>query len=313
MDDVIANSQSVIARGSKSFAAAARLFDAETRNNAYMLYAWCRYCDDRIDGQELGFGQRSPEPEEQRRRLDALRAETRAAMAGEPTDDPIFIAFQRVYRDCGLPARYPLELLDGFEMDVARRRFESLEDTLSYCYHVAGTVGAMMARIMGVDDAETLDRAVDLGIALQLTNISRDVLEDAQDGRVYLPAEWLRAAGAPADAEHLSAELPKVVPVVQRVLAEADRYYASASYGIRRLPFRCAWAISGARSVYRDIGRIVRRRGVEAWQQRASTSGARKAALLLGSAALALAAVSVGRLQQPPTRAGLWTAPAGPG
>jgi phytoene synthase len=308
MDPVVANAKAIIEQGSKSFAAAAKLFDQKTRESAFMLYAWCRYCDDRIDGQELGFGQRSPEPAEQLEILQTLTTQTESAMAGNPTDDPVFAAFQRVYRECGIARRYPLELLEGFAMDVERHEYLTLEDTLLYSYHVAGVVGAMMAAIMGVEDKATLVRAIDLGIAFQLTNISRDVMEDAADGRVYLPRDWLVEAGAPTNPAQFPGAEEALFTVVGRLLDEADRYYESAVHGISRLPFRCAWAIAAARNVYGAIGEAVRSRGPRAWETRAGTSTARKVILLAGSGITA-ARVALGGQGEPPERSGLWTAP----
>ena len=286
--DVVAHSGEVIRHGSKSFAAAARLFDPVTRDRAVMLYTWCRYCDDRIDGQTLGFGQASPPPAVQRRALESLRAQTNAAIDGHPGDSPEFAALGRVFSECDIPRRFALELLDGFEMDVDRRVYHTLDDTLEYCYHVAGTVGAMMAAVMGVKDQATLARAVDLGLAFQMTNIARDVMEDAADQRIYLPAEWLEDEGVPQDPEVLSQQTDRVFRVVSRLLDEADRYYESAVVGIARLPLRSAWAISAARSVYRAIGTLVRRRGRGAWDTRAHVGTAAKLRIIVASAARTL-------------------------
>lgn len=307
MDPVVANAKTIIEQGSKSFAAAAKLFDPATREKAFMLYAWCRHCDDEIDGQELGFGQASPEPAEQRRILGVLIDATESAMAGSATDDPVFAAFQRVYTECDIPRRYPLDLLQGFAMDVDDFRYETFDHTLLYCYHVAGVVGAMMATIMGVRDPETLNRAVDLGIAFQLTNIARDVMEDAADGRVYLPAIWLRDAGAPTDPALFPGHEAEVFSVVSRMLKEAERYYASSLFGISRLPFRCAWAIAAARSVYGAIGHVVMSRGADAWQQRAGLSSGQKLVRLFSSLFTAIGAKSLGRVRTAPERGDLWT------
>ncbi|TNF86316.1 MAG: phytoene/squalene synthase family protein [Gammaproteobacteria bacterium] len=308
MDPVVANAKAIIEQGSKSFAAAAKLFDTETREKAFMLYAWCRYCDDQIDGQDLGFGMQSPEPEEQSRILERLIAQTESAMAGDPTEDPVFAAFQRVFQISGMDRRYPLELLEGFAMDVARREYLTLDDTLLYCYHVAGVVGAMMATIMGVQDQPTLNRAIDLGIAFQLTNISRDVMEDAADSRIYLPREWLAEAGAPIEPADFPGQEETIFPVVDRLLGEADRYYDSAVHGIARLPFRCAWAIAAARKVYGAIGEQVRRQGAQAWDARAGTSSLQKLGMLAGSFFTA-ARVSLSHADAGPPRTDLWTAP----
>jgi phytoene synthase len=309
VDELVEQSRAVIERGSKSFAAAARLFDPETRAGAYLLYAWCRHCDDQTDDQRLGFAGSRLDEAEARSRLDRLEAATRRALAGEPTDDPIFAGLQRVASYHRIPESDAVAHLAGFRMDVEGRRYDTVADTLEYCYHVAGVVGVMMARIMGVRDEPTLDRAADLGIAFQLTNICRDVLDDAALGRVYLPAAWLAEAGVPdgrvADPEHRGG----VVAVVRRVLAEAERYYASSRLGISQLPFRSAWAVAGARSVYRDIGRLVLRRGAAAWEERAATGTGRKLALVLGGGLTAAAAVAFGRGPAAEPRAGLWTRP----
>jgi len=200
--DLAATSRETIQKGSQSFAAAAALFDPQTRADAEMLYAWCRHCDDVIDGQTLGHDREALDHTEVERWLVDLYAQTRAAFAGEPTEDPAFAAFREVARRRALPERYPIELIDGFAMDVSGRRYETLEDTLDYCWHVAGLVGVMMAIVMGVKpgDLETLRRAQDLGLAFQLTNIARDIVEDALNDRVYLPADWLAQAGVPEDA-----------------------------------------------------------------------------------------------------------------
>jgi 15-cis-phytoene synthase len=303
--DLVQSSRETIQKGSSSFAAAAGLFDAETRADAEMLYAWCRYCDDVIDGQELGHGMAAPGPDDGQARLAALYAQTRAAIAGEPTSDPNFAAFRRVALRRHIPESYATQLIDGFAMDVAGRRYETLEDTLDYCWHVAGVVGVMMALVMGVapDDLATLRRAQDLGLAFQLTNISRDVVEDAANGRIYLPAAWLAEAGVPeaeiAAPQHRAA----VFAVTARLLDAAEPYYASARAGLPALPFRSALAIAAARGVYRQIGIIVRKRGPAAWDTRASTSSATKAWLALGALWTALAT----RGGKAPERPGLWS------
>jgi phytoene synthase len=301
-------SRQTIERGSKSFAAAARLLDRNTRESAHMLYAWCRYCDDQIDTQHLGFAIER-ETSSPRSRLQRLEQETRQTLAGDVVDRPAFVALRRVVERHDIPDRYPLELLQGFAMDVEGHRYNELDDTLLYCYHVAGVVGVMMAYVMGVSGRDTLQRAADLGIAFQLTNIARDVMDDARLGRVYLPSRWLGEAKIPpaqiAAAEHRSA----VFAVVKRVLDEAERYYASAAQGLPRLGLRCAWSIDTARTVYRDIGRAVVERGPAAWNERVVVSGGRKMLGVLRGLLGALAARSAGRWLPGKPRTGLWTKP----
>lgn len=271
----IRQAEQTIRRGSKSFAAAARLFGPAMRADAVLLYAWCRHCDDMIDGQDLGFAAQRTFPGSPEQRLTALRAETQAALRGE-TADPVFAAFGDLIRRHGIPERYAFEHLDGYAMDVAGLRYETLDDTLRYCYGVAGVVGIMMAHLMGVRDPATLERACDLGLAFQLTNIARDIVEDAKAGRVYLPGVWLREAGIPPEAVAAREHRPALAGVACRLVRAADPLYASAAVGIRALPFRAAWAVSTARRVYRAIGVEVVRRGPAAWDRRVSTSAVLK-------------------------------------
>jgi 15-cis-phytoene synthase len=205
-----------------------------------------------------------------------------------------------------IPARHALELLDGFAMDVAGRRYTTLADTLDYGYHVAGCVGVMMAMIMGARDTTTLDRAADLGIAFQLTNIARDVVDDARAGRVYLPADLLAAEGIDAVRPDDRAQWPALHRAALRLLDLAEDYYASARVGMSALPPRSAWAIAAARRVYRAIGQKLRRAGPSAWERRVSTTRAEKLLLL----ALAAGDVALSRLPpQPHSRTGLYSRP----
>ena len=289
--DLEQTGRDAIQQGSSSFAAAAALFGKETRADAEMLYAWCRYCDDVIDGQAMGHGASAVDPAALQATLNDLYAKTRAALAGETMDDPVFAAFQKVALRRGIPETYATQLIDGFAMDVSGRRYETIEDTLDYCWHVAGVVGAMMALVMGVQpgDLATLRRAQDLGLAFQLTNICRDIVEDAGVSRIYLPGAWLREAGVPEAEISDPRRRAGILAVAKRLLAVSEPYYASAISGLPSLGFRSAWAVAAARGVYRAIGFEVLKRGERAWDERVSTSTAQKAWLALGGGVLAIA------------------------
>ena len=285
MDNVTAHGHASIKKGSKSFALASRVLPPALRDDASMLYAWCRYCDDVIDGQEMGHGQIADYKEGQGERLDMLRAKTRAALDSEPTDDPVFAGLARVVKTHEIDHRHPFDLLKGFEMDAEDRVYNSVDDILDYSYHVAGVVGVMMANIMGVRDAATLDRASDLGLAFQLTNIARDVIDDAQADRVFVPRNLLKEHGAPIEAEKLAHRdnWPAAHAAACSQLDIAEQYYQSAKVGIKELDFRCAWAICAALKVYREIGEVLRASGPKAWEGRVGASGKRKVALALGA------------------------------
>ncbi|WP_435169629.1 phytoene/squalene synthase family protein [Falsirhodobacter sp. 1013] len=293
-DTTVAHAEDSIAKGSKSFAAAARIFDRQIRDDCVMLYAWCRHCDDVIDGQDHGMTQSPDFRPGQMQRLATLRAQTAAALAGEPQTDPVFESLRRVAQRNAIPALYPNQLLDGFAMDVAEREYRTTKDLLDYCYHVAGVVGVMMAQIMGARDPEVLDRASDLGIGFQLTNIARDVMEDAAAGRSYLPQDLL--------GDRSRDDLYRVA---LHLLDLAEAYYDSALTGMAALPPRSALAIAAARRVYRAIGVKLRKGGPAAWDQRVSTTKAEKAALF----AAASLDVARSRFAKPRPRVGLYQRP----
>lgn len=305
-DAVIPLSRERIAKGSRSFSSAARLFPPLQRDSATMLYAWCRHCDDEIDGQELGHNGKAANRACQELRLAALQEKTADALAGRATD-LVFIGLHRVMTRHAIPHHLPYDLLEGMGMDVRCQRYGEINDTLRYAYHVAGCVGLMMAMIMGVREDAVLARACDLGIAFQLTNIVRDIVVDAGMGRVYLPATWLAEEGMHPDYLADPANRAALVKVAARVLDLAEVYYASSVVGISQLPFRCACAVAAARRIYRGIGTVVRARGEKAWDKRASISRAS----LLGGMVLggghACAAIGLRQWQAPVPRIGLWT------
>ncbi len=308
-DALVAAAHAAIARGSKSFALASRLFDGPTRDRATLLYAWCRHADDVIDGQVDGFGRVAATglPAE---RLAALEAGTRGALAGDGGSDLPFAALARVAAETAMPPRFPLDLIEGFRSDVEERTFATFDNTLTYCYHVAGCVGVMMAIVMGVDPADgaTLDRACDLGMAFQLDNIARDVIEDAAHGRCYLPDEWLHSAGLTRDTFAAPSGRVALATVVARLVNEAERYAASSRFGTPALPWRSAWAVLAAADIYGGIGRRVRAEGAAALDRRVTTSRGEKLAAVARTLPAALSRSR--RWPAPgPTRAGLWTRP----
>ena len=273
---LVATAGETIARGSKSFAAASRLFDRRTRERAWLLYAWCRACDDLADGQMLGHDQVAVDnPAE---RIAVIRTRTEAVLAGEWVGDPAFDGLRFVVAETGLPRGFIDDHIAGFALDADEWRPRSENDLYRYCYHVAGVVGCMMAVVMGVspEDDDTLDRACDLGIAFQLANIARDVEEDDRAGRCYLPENWLVEIDVPP-GEHLKPQFrPRLAMLAKRLAREAGWYEASARIGTPRLDFRSAWAVLAAADIYGGIARKVAERGEHAWDHRVTTSAAEK-------------------------------------
>ena len=263
----------LLAGGSRSFAAAARFLPARYRDPAIALYGFCRLADDEIDeGLDPNLA------------LEGLLARLDAIYAGAPADSPVDRAFAAVVAAHGIPQEVPAALIEGFAWDAMQRRYETLDDLLAYATRVAGTVGVMMALVMGEARPAQIARASDLGIAMQLTNIARDVGADAMLGRVYLPLAWLREAGLEVDAWLAApAATPALAEVVARLLEAADGFYLRAERGLNQLPAACRPSMMAARYLYAEIGNEVARRGFDSVSQRAVVPGGRKL-LLLGRA-----------------------------
>ncbi|MBO9499747.1 MAG: phytoene/squalene synthase family protein [Novosphingobium sp.] len=272
-----------IREGSKSFAAASRLFDRTTRERVWLLYAWCRRCDDVVDGQQGGgvLGDQT----KIRKRVKAIRALTERALAGQAPGDPAFDSFGIVARETGITAKMADDVIRGFELDAEGWKPQTQADLMRYCFHVAGAVGVMMAVVMGVSpqDDDTLDRACDLGIAFQLANIARDVLEDDAAGRCYLPAEWLAEMKIPPDKLRHKRYRKKLATLAARLAGLAKQHKRAALAGTRKLGFRQRWAIRAAAGIYGAIAVEVAKRGEHAWDERVSTSKSAKAAFVAGS------------------------------
>ena len=300
---IVATAGETIARGSKSFAVASRLFDRETRERAWLLYAWCRACDDIADAQELGHGMERVE--DGPARLAVIRTATETALAGEVVGDPAFDALRIVAAETGLPHALAYDLIEGFALDAREWRPRTENDLLTYCYHVAGVVGRMMAVVMGVDPADeaTLTRATDLGLAFQLANIARDIEEDGRVGRCYLPIEWLVEMDMPPGEHFRPWYRERLAVLAGRLARMAGEYEQSARVGAAALSFRQAWAVLAAADIYGGIARKVAARGPKAWDHRVTTSKAEK----LGAVVRSCGAAARRKTQPFPPRPGhLW-------
>jgi phytoene synthase len=305
-DAIVATAAESIARGSRSFGAAARLFGRRERERAWLLYAWCRRCDDIVDGQDHGHGMAPVE--DAPARVAEVRRLTDAALDGVVTGDPAFDALGVLAREVAIPHALAHDLIRGFELDADDWRPRSEGDLYRYCYHVAGTVGCLMAIVMGVParDQATLDRACDLGIAFQLANIARDVEEDDRVARCYLPVEWLVEMDMPPGQHMKPPFRDRLVVLVRRLAERAELHEASARVGTKALSFRSAWAVLAAAGIYGDIAREVTRRGAHAWDHRVSTSAGSKLGWIARAFAQAARRQSIADTPRDPR---LWTRP----
>ncbi|RVT81990.1 phytoene/squalene synthase family protein [Rhodobacteraceae bacterium CCMM004] len=262
--------RAAIRHGSLSFHTASRLLPTQIRDPALALYAFCRLADDAVDLHE-----------EKAAAVLRLRDRLDLAYRGTPRDAPADRAFAAVIETYDMPRALPEALLEGLAWDAMGRRYATLSDLTAYCTRVAASVGAMMCVLMRVRDAEALARACDLGVAMQLTNIARDVGEDARARRIYLPTDWM--AEVELDPETFFAEpLPHdaVRAMVKRLLAAADRLYFRSEAGIADLPLAARPGIYAARHIYAGIGTAIRRNGYDSVSWRGRTSKRQKAGWL---------------------------------
>ena len=266
--------------GSKSFFAASRLLPVRLRPPAIALYAFCRLADDAID-----------EGDDPVLAMADLKSRLAAIYAGRPGTEDADRALTVVVHRYGIPCGLLEALLDGFLWDSQGRRYETLADVEAYGARVAGTVGAMMSIIMGASTDTAIARASELGVAMQLTNIARDIGDDARMGRLYIPRAWFREIGMDADAWLANPVFDsRIAGFTQRLLLRADALYRRGEFGLAELPWDCRPAIQAARLVYSEIGKQLDREGLNSVNHRTVVSTARKLALIAKATAVAVKA-----------------------
>jgi phytoene synthase len=287
----LAAARASIARHSKSFALASRLLPVTLRDRAAVVYAWCRRADDAVDGP-------GTDPSAA---VGVLERELANIYDGARCSDPILDGFAAVVRETHIPRHYPEELLAGMAMDARGVRYDHDADLRVYCYRVAGVVGLMMSHVMGLADPAALSCAARLGMAMQVTNICRDVREDWMRGRLYIPRSLLAEVGGAWVTRWLGGPLPPdarwpLARATARLLSRARIDYLAGDRGLAALPPECRLAIAAARRIYAAIGDEVERHECDPFAPRAVVPRARKLRLI------ATAALSTLRLAAPGTR-----------
>lgn len=263
--DVTNRAVAVLAAGSRTFRLASFFLPPAVRARAAVVYAFCRRVDDAVD--------EAPDPSSAAAAVQRLRFELI-----QPGADPVMLAFTAIVADNPVGLAAARSLIDGVASDLELVRTPNDRELIRYAYAVAGTVGLLMCGVLGVTDRRALAHAIDLGIAMQITNICRDVAQDAQMGRVYLPARRLSSVSVTQAGLVDGRALPgALVPVARDLLALADRYYRSADAGMRFLPLRTRVAIVVASRMYRQIGVKLLRRGGDPLEGRTVVGAIEKA------------------------------------
>ena len=240
-------SNEILFNKGKTFYWAKLFLSKHAAQQATRLYRFCRYIDDLAD-----------EAPDKTHAFDCLNKIKAELIAGQ-SNDVIITDALALFAECHIPAQIPIELINGVLADLALVRMKTEAQLLEYCYQVAGTVGIMMCKVLNVSDHNALYHAIDLGIAMQLTNIARDVYADALMDRIYLP-ESMTGALSPDDVLILNdSNRTKLIPALEMLLKLADQYYASGYVGLVHLPFRSRVSILIAATLYQQIGFKIKR------------------------------------------------------
>lgn len=288
-----------LARHGRSFSFASALIPEPHRSQLVAVYAYCRFTDDLVD---VGRGSRA----EAFARLDWWLDASEAAYHGYPTEHALVRVVMRDMAESHVPFDYIRELMAGMRMDLLGRRYDNVGELRTYCYRVASVVGLWLTELFGVREKATLERAASLGIAMQLTNIIRDVGEDWRRGRLYLPRDIMRQHGLMTTTIDRVQKTRQRIPlafaaVLQDLMKLAETEYAIAWQGLSALPEFFRPAVGVASRVYAAIHDEVRAHGYDTLRQRAATSPAAK--LTIAAGALRELGISAAALELLRTRA----------
>jgi phytoene synthase len=246
----------------RSFHFASRYLDEEQRRAISALYGFCRLADDFAD--ELNLPKEKIEHE-----LDVLTNLTSRLAEGEVFDHPLFRAFGDTMMKYKIPVKYLHDLIEGVRMDINLTEVRTVEELDKYCYHVASTVGIMMCHIWRRIEPQTLERAADLGHAMQLTNILRDIAEDYENGRIYIPAETRQEFGVDESDFKNKRVSPNFKWLLKHEIARARSIYARAEVGIQDLPPEAAFTVKVASRVYSEIMTEIEKMDYQVFSKRA--------------------------------------------
>jgi phytoene synthase len=275
LDACYAHCREIVREHSKSFWLSSRFLPLEKRRAVWAVYAFCRTADDIVD--------RAADPAERLAAIDAWEAQLRAVYDGRAAG-PIYTAFADALARFDLPLAAALDLLRGARMDITIDRYESFEDLSEYCYLVASTVGVLMMPVLGstADDAPAY--AITLGRAMQLTNIIRDIGEDASMGRIYLPAEEMALFRYTEDDLFAGVVDDRFRGLMRFQIERARALYRAAEPGIAKLSPDSRYAVRLAFAVYRGILDAVEANDCDVFTKRAYVSTYEKVrtAIMLG-------------------------------
>ena len=267
MEDIragFARAEQITRLNAKTFHFASRFLPAQKRQAAYAVYAVCRISDDTVDDAPAGSAEGA------QKELRRLREAIHAAYAKSPPETPLLAAFRQTVSDYRIPVRYFDDLIDGMEMDITKTRYENFQELHDYCYRVAGVVGLIMLRIFGSTHVHAHTHAVELGVAMQLTNILRDIREDFLRGRIYLPQDELLSCGVTESMIADSLVTPQFIELLRRHIARARHYYRNAASGVTMIADKHArFVVRVMKESYAGILSAIERNRYDVFSRRA--------------------------------------------
>ncbi|NTV26482.1 MAG: phytoene/squalene synthase family protein [Chlorobiaceae bacterium] len=253
----------------KTFYLATLFLPKKQQNPIFAMYALLRTVDDLVDLAEDKLTNGQLTREELNRSIDEWKLRLRECYDGKHRNDPILMAWQDTLRSYTIPIELPLDLIDGVAMDIEFTPFETFDELYVYCYKVASVVGLMSAEIFGYSDKKALQHAIDLGIAMQLTNILRDIGEDIDRGRIYVPLEDLRRFNYSRDEFMSKTMNGNFVDLMKFQIERARNYYASSDKGIPMLEKESRLAVIISSRNYGDILKAIEENGYDVFNRRA--------------------------------------------
>jgi 15-cis-phytoene synthase len=261
-------------KAAKSFYFASHFMPGNTRHAAYAIYAICRLSDEAVD---------SGEPKDAPTKIREMEHHIACAYDSTQIHDPLLLAFRDTIETYRIPKCYFDQLIEGMRMDVAKTRYENFDELYAYCYKVAGVVGLIMYKVFEGHASDTQEAAIHLGIAMQLTNIVRDIKEDFLRARVYLPQDEIRAYGMSEKDIQQGKVTENLKEFLRFQISRARDYYAKAEQGIKLIPGRrCRLVICLMSRIYAGILRTIENAGFDVFSRRATVSYTEKIIISLG-------------------------------
>ena len=272
LEDAYSYCRKISRHHAKTFYLASMFLPKKQQKPIFAIYDLLRTVDDVVDMAEVKFNNGLITSDEITKMLESWKSRLKACYAGNVDNDPIMMAWQDTLKSYSIPMELPLDLMDGVAMDIEFKPFETFEELYVYCYKVAAVVGLMTSEIFGYSDKQALEHAIELGIAMQLTNILRDIGEDVDRGRIYLPLEDLRRFNYSREEFMQKRINNNFINLMKFQIERARGYYSSSEKGIPMLEKQARFAVCISSVNYGNILSAIEKNNYDAFSKRAYRS-----------------------------------------